>query len=57
MAAAKQLTVYQVLASPCLKEALKWHCVSVFAFENVFFVDKVGALLASLWFEPHRLPG
>ncbi len=41
--AVKQLSIYQVLASPCLKEALKWYAVSVFAFENIFFVDKVRA--------------
>lgn len=41
MQVAQQLTIYQVLASPCLKEALKWHSVSVFSFENIFFVEKV----------------
>lgn len=36
-----QVSIFSVLSTPALKEAFKWYCVSVFAFENLFFIDKV----------------
>jgi len=34
-------TIFEILSTPVLKEAFKWHCVSVFSIENLFFIDKI----------------
>jgi hypothetical protein len=47
--AAPPFSIYSVLASPCLKEAFKWHSVSCFAFENFFFVQKIDSTWRSLF--------
>lgn len=44
--------IFGTLAEPVLKELFKWHSVSVFAFENVFFLDKIDTTWRGL-FDSH----
>lgn len=43
------MSIYSVLSSTVLKEAFKWHAVSVFAFENFFFLEKIDTTWRALF--------
>lgn len=45
------VSIHSVMADPALKELFKWHAVSVFAFENIFFIDQVDQDWRSLFAE------
>jgi len=48
------ISIYEVLGNPALKEAFKWHNVSLYAPENLMFIDKIDQAWRALFLRKHE---
>lgn len=48
------MSIYTVLGSPALKEAFKWHSVTLYCPENLMFIDKIDQSWRGLFLRRHE---